>query len=112
MANTICLSTDMQTLYLIPSSGTSSGFALAGNGVKVSLSAGDVTAKLASKIPTGTETRFSTTKGHWTVFFDNTTNALEMIGIIDMDATHHETYSLSNSSVNIRIENNEIVITQ
>ena len=111
MANTICLSTDMQTLYLIPNPGTRSTLSLAGNGVNVSLSEGDVTANRATKTPSGTETQFSTVKGNWTVLFDNTANALEFIGVDDM-TPERTAYPLSgNASINIRRNGNILLVT-
>lgn len=111
MANTICLSTDMQTLYLIPNPGTRSSLSLSGNGVNVSFSGGDVAAKRATKAPSGTEKKFSTTTGQGTVYFDDTNTALEVIGIWDMEMGR-ASYSLSGgATVNIRIVGTNLVCT-
>lgn len=112
MANTICLSTDMQTLYLIPNPGTRSTLPLSGNGVNVSLLEGDVTAIRAISAPSGTEKKVSLTNGQSTVFFDDTAVSLEFIGIVDMKV-YRESYSLSGGqTVNIRVTATEIIATQ
>lgn len=111
MANTICLSTDMQTLYLIPNPGTRSSLSLSGNGVNVSLSGGDVAAKRATAAPSGTEKKFSTTTGQGTVYFDDTNSTLAFIGIWDMEPGRAE-YPLSGKlSVNIRLVGTDLVLT-
>lgn len=111
MANTICLSTDMQTLYLV-AGGNVSSFPLAGNGVKINLDRGNITATGATAPVLGLQTTFSTARGQWTVFFDDTAVALEIIGIIDMEV-HRASYPLSgNQSVNLKITATDIVVTQ
>lgn len=110
MANTICLSTDMQTLYLIPNSGTRESLPLSENGANVSLSGGDVAAKRATTAPTGTERKFSL-RGQWTVLFDDTAVALEVIGVIDMEV-HRTSYSLAGGQdVNIKKTQTDMVVT-
>ena len=111
MANTICLSTDMQTLYLIPNPGTRSSLSLSGKGVEVSFSGGDVTAKRATKAPSGTEKTFSTANGQGTIYFDDTNTALEVIGIWDMEI-QRVTFLLSGGSiVNVRIVGTNLIFT-
>jgi hypothetical protein len=111
MANTICLSTDMQTFYLIPNPGTRKKLSLRESGVNVSLSGNDVNATAASGPTTGTQDTYSMKNGQWTVFYDSTAAALEFIGVIDMDGAYHKTYSLSSSSINIRVAGNDIIVT-
>ena len=111
MANTICLSTDLQTFNLITSTNVLTALSLNGNGVKVSLSQGDVTASLATSVGSGTERRFNTNNWHGTTFFDGTTTTMEIIGITEMEI-QRTSYSLSSKkTVNIRRDGDWLIVT-
>lgn len=110
MANTICLSTDMQTLYLIKG-GVLSTFSLAGNGVTVQLQGGDINAIAASNPVVGPQHTFSTNTGQGTIYFDDTVNALEIIGVWDM-LIQRESFPLSGrNSVNIKVTLSQLIFT-
>jgi len=109
MASTICLSTDMNTIYVI-SSGNVSSFSLNGNGVIVEINNNDISVRTASQIPKGTESKFDTSTGRYTVMFDDTANALKVIGVADMNIWRGESFSLSGTSINIHSSENMITV--
>lgn len=111
MANTICLSTDMRTLYVINSSGTSTSYSLLGNGVDITLdSNNDVRASLASKPATGTTNRYDTNTARYTVLFNEPIRALEFIGVETLQPTRSQ-FTLVNNTVNIARSGNDLVVT-
>ena len=103
MASTICLSTDMSTIYVISSNNLSS-FSLASNGVTVSLSGKDISVRPAASIPAGITSSFDTATGQYTTFFDETGNALAIIGIMDMGIPRQAQFNLSGNSININLQ--------
>lgn len=88
MAKSISLSTDMVKIYLFfPDSTSPQEFSLAGNGVNITSTSGDVQVAAASSALTEGTDEFSTADvAQWDAVFHENTNQLIMIGNEDIEA--------------------------
>lgn len=114
MANSISLSTDMKTLYLMDSSGNSfaQAFSLTGNGVYITSILGDVHVVAASSpLSTGTDEFSIAAVAQWDAVFHENTNQLAMIGNDDMEQSvtgSVEKYDLSGGNTyNLRLNSSQ-----
>lgn len=89
MANSISLSTDMKTLYLMDSSGNSfaQAFSLTGNGVYITAIMNDVHVVTASSpLTNGTDECSIAPVAQWQCAFHSNTVQFAMIGADDMES--------------------------
>lgn len=106
MANSISLSTDMRTLYLIDSSGFSTAFPLRGNGVYLTSIVNDVVAVAASTPLSNGNDDFSIIgNANWDISFHQPTTQALMIGQDDIvDTVQMKSYDLTDGKViNLRL---------
>ncbi len=115
MAKSISLSFDMQDLYLVDNSNKTKKFSLSGNGVDLKLNAsGDLMATPGSSNmgPTGIIRAINNNK--WTFAYDEPSNELFCIGILDIVAGRTPEvngFDLGKAPVNVRIIGASIFVT-
>jgi len=113
MANSISLSTDMRTLYLIDSSGFSAAFPLTGNGVYLTSIVNDVFAVPASNpLNKGNDDFSIIGNASWDISFHQPTTQALMIGNDDiLDTFDMKPYDLSSGNViNLRLNDSQTKI--
>jgi hypothetical protein len=109
MANTIALNSGKNTLIFTDSSGTTN-FSLAGNGVKLQLRNGDISASIAADTPSGSETTYSIAANpNIDVQYDAANEMVEFIGITDVHIQRE--FSVANDSINVRRASGNIIVT-
>ncbi len=101
MANSISLSTDMRTLYLIDSSGFSTAFPLRGNGIYLTSIVNDVVAVAASApLNNGADDFSIIGNASWDISFHHPTTKALMIGADDLDlGVQMKSYDLNDGKV-------------
>ena len=115
MANSISLTTDMKSLYLMLNSGLPQGFSLAGNGVYITSILNDVHVVAApTALTNGTDECLIPGDAQWQCAFHSDTTELVMIGNDDMEAgftAEIKKFNLSKGAVvNLRLNSTETKI--
>jgi hypothetical protein len=108
MTNSISLTTDMMKLYLLLDSGLPQEFSLAGNGVSITSTLGNVHVVVASSALSSGTDEFSTADvAQWQAAFHENTDQLVMIGNDDVEPAFTgdiKKYDLSNGGTyNLRL---------
>ena len=108
MAKSISLSTDMKTLYLVDSGGFSSAFSLAGNGVIISTSGGDVVVTSATApLLIGSDDFEIGLTAQWNIAYHENSEEAIMIGSDDIEigVAEVKAFDISRGNkVNLRCE--------
>lgn len=112
MANTICLSTDMNSLYIITNeSDAPQVFALSGHGVDLTLSNGNITGARATSSPSGSSLPLS--DAQYSIEFVSSVSKVAIIGVADIITglqAEEMNKSIASGTVNVRNDGTNIIL--